>query len=108
MSNTYGSTWKNSYGKTHYENNKSYYIERAKKTQKRIRRFVHLIKVMNPFCVDCNIKYPFYVLDFDHRRGEKRFVLSKVYTTGINKVKEELRKCDIVCANCHRIRTFSK
>lgn len=57
-------------------------------------------------CADCKTKYPSYVLDFDHQ-GDKSFGIanwSKV-TASFEKIIEEIEKCDVVCANCHRIRT---
>lgn len=41
-------------------------------------------------------------------RGNKEFELSKVMRNNIalDRVKREIEKCDIVCANCHAIRTY--
>ena len=56
-------------------------------------------------CVDCGIEYPPYVFDFDHRDpNEKAFTLSQFYG-GYPRQLEESKKCDLVCANCHRERT---
>ena len=54
-------------------------------------------------CVDCSHAYPFYVMDFDHVRGEK---LGQVPKMGSFKaIRQEASKCDVVCANCHRLRS---
>lgn len=61
-------------------------------------------------CADCGQRYPHFVMDFDHVRGEKSFGLGdggKGRDMGLQKVLEEIDKCDVVCANCHRYRTFS-
>lgn len=68
---------------------------------------VREIKEASP-CTDCNKSYPFYVMDFDHVTGEK---LNNVGTMlGKNaawvRIKAEIAKCELVCANCHRIRTY--
>ena len=57
-------------------------------------------------CVDCGEMDPI-VLEFDHRNpNEKEADISKLMHGGrIHKLKEELHKCDVVCANCHRRRT---
>lgn len=60
--------------------------------------------------MDCGVSYPSYVMDFDHRDPSlKKFelgdALSKVYS--IQLVLDEIAKCDVVCANCHRIRTYA-
>lgn len=59
-------------------------------------------------CMDCGNTYPAYVMDLDHVRGEKKFVLSQCYSQTTEDVIEELKKCEAVCSNCHRIRTFTR
>ncbi len=58
-------------------------------------------------CTDCGGKYPYWVLDFDHL-GEKEFNVSayREITVNLEKVKEEVSKCEVVCANCHRTRSY--
>jgi len=58
-------------------------------------------------CVDCHELHPFYAMDFDHRTpihktSEVPRLLGRVSTP---RLLDEIAKCDIVCANCHRIRT---
>jgi len=61
----------------------------------------------NKGCMDCGIAFPPYAMDFDHRNPkEKLFDMSKPFTRDENIILAEINKCDIVCANCHRIRTF--
>jgi hypothetical protein len=59
-------------------------------------------------CLDCKIQYPPYVMDFDHRNpAEKEFEISSArYSISEVRLLIEISKCDLVCANCHRIRTF--
>lgn len=61
-------------------------------------------------CVDCNEKYPHFMLHFDHKpEFQKNGTVTKIYSTyGKIKGLEEMAKCDIVCANCHAIRTYSR
>jgi len=48
-------------------------------------------------------------MDFDHREGEKKeYLLSAIDKMSINTLKREIAKCDVVCANCHRERTFQR
>jgi hypothetical protein len=56
-------------------------------------------------CMDCGGRFPACAMDFDHVRGKKKFVLSAIGGHNWNKVLKEAKKCDVVCANCHRIRT---
>lgn len=60
-------------------------------------------------CADCGQRYPYYVMDFDHVRGEKKFCIGVAVGTniaGINQFLDEIAKCEVVCSNCHRTRTF--
>lgn len=47
-------------------------------------------------------------MDFDHVRGEKAFSIAVRYVHSLDKLFAEIEKCDIVCANCHRIRTQAR
>lgn len=63
---------------------------------------VHEFLLKNP-CVDCGEKDP-VVLDFDHVRGEKRTGVKRMLagTYSLESVFEEIAKCEVRCANCHR------
>lgn len=76
----------------------------------RQRKMYEVIReAKNKPCMDCGINYPSYVMDFDHRPGEIKIKnLSRMNGYGLDKIKEEIEKCDLVCANCHRERTFSR
>lgn len=58
-------------------------------------------------CADCGVRYPSFVMDFDHVRGEKRANVSQLAGIGASEpaILAEIAKCDVVCANCHRERT---
>lgn len=57
-------------------------------------------------CVDCGETDPI-VLDFDHVRGQKRYAVTYMisHQFGLRTVQEEIEKCEIRCANCHRRKT---
>jgi hypothetical protein len=61
-------------------------------------------------CADCRHKYPHYMLEFDHRPEHRK--LDNVYRVlkkyGIDMAWKEISKCDVVCANCHKIRTWTR
>lgn len=61
-------------------------------------------------CADCGERYPPYVMDFDHVRGYKLMNVSMMVQRGFSaaKMHEEIAKCEVVCANCHRQRTFER
>jgi transposase len=61
-------------------------------------------------CVDCKEMYPHYVLEFDHLpQYEKLGIVTNIARRySWEKALEEVKKCDIVCANCHNIRTWNR
>jgi|18_taG_2_1085343.scaffolds.fasta_scaffold213316_1 hypothetical protein len=100
------------YQKKHYQENKEQYSERNKRNKKKRTKentqYRREVLQQNP-CVDCGEKDP-CLLEFDHVRGIKKYNLSRMWTTGysLDKIKEELKKCDIRCANCHRKKTATE
>lgn len=93
--------------RAHYHNNPQPYKDRARARTKELRLLVE--KAKDVACLDCGVKYPSFVMDFDHVRGEKVMNISAMVTRGfsVKKLLEEIDKCDVVCANCHRLRTFA-
>lgn len=60
-------------------------------------------------CTDCNRMYPHYVMDFDHLpQFEKLFTIGSGSDHTIAELETEIAKCDVVCANCHRTRTWRR
>ena len=83
-------------------------VERSQKKRTEIRMMLAKIKEESG-CMDCKEKYPYYMLDFDHVRGNKNNNLSyMVRFDTIDDIHKEVEKCDIVCANCHRKRTYDR
>lgn len=105
---TYCKSCHNEYQKAFYKKNPRSISESSKRNHDRIREFVKESK--NIPCVDCKIKYPYYVMDFDHVRGDKKFILAVAASKyrSIKSIQEEIDKCEVVCSNCHRERTFNR
>lgn len=61
-------------------------------------------------CADCGVQYPYYVMDLDHARGDKILNMAVTVARGFSdeEILAEIAKCDVVCANCHRERTFQR
>ena len=73
-----------------------------------LAQYLRDLKTKTP-CVDCGINYPYYVMDFDHVRGQKHAnVMELVSTLSKKRIDLEIAKCEIVCSNCHRIRTHMR
>ena len=57
-------------------------------------------------CLDCGQQFPPECMDFDHRPGTHKVAnVAKLYWHSETTLLEEIAKCDLVCSNCHRIRT---
>jgi len=68
------------------------------------RMVVKVIKALTP-CHDCGRQYPHYMKDFDHK---PEFVKTSgvMGSQSASQAFAEMAKCDIVCANCHKRRTY--
>jgi len=98
------------YTRKHYEKNKKYYKDKARKNDaKYIKRSANLIneKRDRP-CMDCKKTYPICVMEFDHISDDKLYNVSETKVYSIDTIKKEMAKCEVVCANCHRIRTEAR
>jgi hypothetical protein len=91
----------------HYRNNKRQYLERNLRSYAKRRALV--INAKSQPCADCGVQYPYYVMDLDHREGvQKNFSLHSVQGATKEAVLREIEKCDVVCSNCHRVRTYNR
>ena len=94
------------YQKQWYRENTKYQQERVKANAIRIDKWIWDY-LADHSCVDCGETDP-VVLEFDHRHPKtKLFTLSNAGKSvgSLPKVKAEVAKCDVRCANCHRRRT---
>ena len=92
-----------------YDANKDTQLARVRKNKKERLAFLREAKNNKP-CTDCGVVLPYYVLDWDHCRGTKEFGLAspKAQHVSMQRLLDEMAKCDLVCANCHRIRTWQR
>lgn len=58
-------------------------------------------------CADCG-NTDIRVLEFDHLRDKIRDISQLMSGWSWEAILKEIEKCDIVCANCHRIRTHER
>jgi hypothetical protein len=93
-------------GRKHYLKNKEKYVANAVAARKKLRAYVR-VKKDKP-CADCQVKYPYYVMQFDHIRDKEHHISSLVNANNVAKLEAELEKCEVVCANCHAERTYQR
>jgi len=94
-----------------YRRNRKNHLTRTGKWYIKFREVIIAAKSVP--CMDCGRYFPPAAMDFDHVRGEKLFTVGAIISkmggmVAIEAAQEEIKKCDIVCANCHRIRTAQR
>jgi 5-methylcytosine-specific restriction endonuclease McrA len=96
------------YRRRHYIQNKSKYIAKAhvwNKKQGKVLANYLFEKLTQSECVDCGEK-DILVLEFDHI-SNKKLGIAQMYRNrfSLAALEEELKKCVVRCANCHRRKT---
>jgi hypothetical protein len=81
--------------------------EYKRKARDRNKDYVRDIKEKNS-CADCGEHYHYSQMDFDHIDGKKKHNIARYANSAVSikTIKDELDKCELVCANCHRLRTW--
>jgi len=88
-----------------YQKNREARLEARKKDRGILRAWLNNLK--DGPCVDCGGLFPFYMMEWDHLpRFEKSFDICMAPSKRL--ALEEIKKCELVCANCHRGRTFHR
>ena len=107
---TFCRSCRSAYGKEHYAANKQRYIDQAQAIKRRLalERTQYLLDYFSLYpCVDCGERDP-VVLEFDHLRDKRFTIGSALRSRSWQSILAEIQKCDVVCANCHRRRTFGR
>lgn len=76
---------------------------RAKEKATALRALISSLK--NVPCMDCCKRFHPVCMDFDHRPGEIKLFTIAARKMGREALLAEIAKCDVVCSNCHRLRT---
>lgn len=97
----------------HYQKNRVRHLERVKANNEKyvLANRALIREAKNRPCADCGRSYPFYVMDFDHVGEAPKFmeISSMAFRRfKLETLKKEIAKCDVVCANCHRERTYKR
>lgn len=90
-----------------FKENREIQINRIKELQKIKKLFIISYKENHP-CTDCKKYYYSCQMQFDHTNETKEFELSKAWEHGWDAIELEISKCELVCANCHAIRTYKR
>lgn len=100
------------YIRQHYLNNKEYYKQKARERNEKLfpklKAFVNRYKLYCG-CADCGYKEHPEALHFDHIRDKTIDVAAAVKRKwSLRRIKEEIRKCEVRCANCHAVVTAER
>lgn len=95
-----------------YERNKRANIARtsANRVERRRALATYVQELKRQPCTDCSHTYPYYVMEFDHVRGDKVESIANLVNAAVKLevIQAEVEKCELVCANCHRARTYQR
>lgn len=94
------------YAKRYQAKNMEMLKIKEKRWKKNVQQQVDVLKEASP-CLDCGRYFPAVCMDYDHINDDKTMSVSQTITHGwaFKRVLTEIAKCDLVCSNCHRIRT---
>jgi hypothetical protein len=95
--------YRRAYTKRNRAKLRPYQRERNRAKARRLLEFMHTYKEGKP-CADCGNTYHPVCMDLDHVNGEKKLPVSRAKSWA--SLLPELEKCELVCANCHRLRTY--
>jgi hypothetical protein len=85
-----------------YAANKQKVLEKQKETKR--QRKNQAIEYLGGKCNHCQLSYHPAVFEFHHKNpAEKERDPSKMLNSSWDRLKAELDKCELLCANCHRL-----
>lgn len=90
----------------HYHRNKEDIIRKNRLRKTKTLDFIRQLK-SHP-CTDCGGVFHPSAMDFDHVKSDKLKSISAMVCFSNEKILKEIEKCELVCANCHRLRTFNR
>ena len=85
-------------------------VDRKKQGRHRAAAYIRASK-QGKACTDCREDYPYWIMEYDHLPGfEKLFTIGggKNKSLDIETIQAEIDKCELVCSNCHKNRTYRR
>jgi hypothetical protein len=88
-----------------WKKRKEYYKQTVKETYSINIKLIHNEKLKRG-CACCGYNASAYALDFDHIDASTKICdVARMATRNLDKIQKEIAKCQVLCANCHRIKT---
>ena len=98
------------YKQRHYAANRGRYVEQARRRKQELAR-ARMGFLLDYFkdhpCADCG-ETDAVVLEFDHLRDKRFNIGAALPYRNWQSILDEIEKCEVVCANCHRRRTAQR
>ena len=100
--------YQRTYHRSWYQRNREKRLAKVYERKAAIHEYIQGIK-HQLYCADCGERHP-ATLQFHHRNSEdKTFAIGKAVNRGfgLDRIKKEISKCIVLCANCHAIRHYN-
>lgn len=97
--------WRRGYNKRRREKMGDVLRRQERARSAGVQSFIRTFKVSKG-CADCGFNAHHAALDFDHVENDK--ALNVCNAKSIAQAKSEIVKCEVVCSNCHRVRSFDR
>lgn len=106
---------RNAYARQYYAKNKDKHLALVRKNKIGKKKVFQeaIAEYKRQPCADCGNKFPPVCMDFDHLPEHQKLFNISTVTNGrsgwtLEDLLTEIAKCEVVCANCHRIRTANR
>lgn len=97
--------WRKKWWSSLSEKRKEEKQKKANHRNRLLKQFLADYK-LNQKCKDCGYSKHHSALEFIHIKGKKSFNIS--FAKSISQAKKEIEKCEVICSNCHRVRTYNR
>jgi NADH:ubiquinone oxidoreductase subunit F (NADH-binding) len=97
------------YDREYHARNRARRQEQVKERRRRLHEWNNRIKSSTP-CADCGRTFHPVAMTWDHLPGtDKVTEVSNLVRAGKTiQARKEIEKCEVVCANCHAVRSYER
>jgi hypothetical protein len=79
-------------------------MSHVKRKRYKKRRLIQKLK--NKPCKDCKYQKDSNRMTFDHVKGKKKFDIADAPKKSWDALRNEVKKCEVVCRSCHNVREY--